>query len=111
MHRGMSAVALLLFLVVLSTPIAQADEGMWPLTMLEKLPWDSLKARGLELSPDQIFSAKGGGVADAVVQIGATGSFVSSDGLVVTNHHVAFGGVQQQSGRAQLSSGWILCSY
>ncbi|MFZ1683079.1 MAG: S46 family peptidase [Candidatus Zixiibacteriota bacterium] len=97
MHRGISAVALLLFALVVITPIVQADEGMWPLSMLDKLPWDSLKARGLELSPDQIFSAKGGGVADAVVQIGATGSFVSSDGLVVTNHHVAFGGVQQQS--------------
>ncbi|MEW6051065.1 MAG: S46 family peptidase [Candidatus Zixiibacteriota bacterium] len=74
-----------------------ADEGMWPLYDLHKLPWDSLRARGLELTQEQIFDGKGGGVAAAVVDAGSTGSFVSSDGLIITNHHVAFGAIQRHS--------------
>ncbi|TFH65385.1 MAG: S46 family peptidase, partial [Candidatus Zixiibacteriota bacterium] len=76
---------------------AAADEGMWPLYSLDKLPFDSLRAQGLMLKPEEIYNPKGGGIADAVVQVGATGSFVSPDGLILTNHHVAFGAIQQQS--------------
>lgn len=97
MSRGRIASLFILLLALFAAQVALADEGMWPLYMMDKLPWDSLKARGMELAPDQIFSSKGEGLASAVVQIGATGSFVSPEGLVVTNHHVAFGGVQQQS--------------
>lgn len=76
---------------------AFADEGMWPLYDLEKLPWGYLKARGLELEKEQIYNPDGGGVADAVIRLGATASFVSSDGLILTNHHVAYGAIQRQS--------------
>jgi hypothetical protein len=76
---------------------AFADEGMWPLYMLQKLPWDTLSARGLQLKPEEIYNSDGTGLANAVVQLGATGSFVSPDGLLLTNHHVAFGAIQEQS--------------
>jgi len=75
-----------------------ADEGMWLLDSLDKLPIDSLKASGLKLNLEEIYNPQGGGVADAVVKVGgATGSFVSSEGLIITNHHVAFTAVQRQS--------------
>jgi len=74
-----------------------ADEGMWLLDSIDKLPIDSLKARGLKLNPEEIYNPEGGGIADAVVQLGATASFVSPEGLIITNHHVAFGAVQRQS--------------
>ncbi len=74
-----------------------ADEGMWLLDSIDKLPIDSLKARGLKLSPVEIYNPEGGGISDAVVQIGATSSFVSPEGLIITNHHVAFGAIQRQS--------------
>ncbi len=76
---------------------ALADEGMWPLYSLDQLPLDTLKAYGLKLQPKDIYNPAGGGLADAVVQLGATGSFVSPDGLMLTNHHVAFRAVQEQS--------------
>ena len=82
--------------VVISTT-AFADEGMWPLYMLQKLPWDTLFARGLQLKPEEIYNSDGTGLANAVVQLGATGSFVSPNGLLLTNHHVAFGAIQEQS--------------
>ncbi|MBK7142594.1 MAG: S46 family peptidase [bacterium] len=84
-------------LISLITATALADEGMWPLYSLDQLPLDTLKAYGLKLQPTDIYNPAGGGLADAVVQLGATGSFVSPDGLMLTNHHVAFGAVQEQS--------------
>ena len=90
--------ATLLIICILSmAAYVQADEGMWPLYDLGKIRWDDLKARGLELKPDQIYDPAGGGVADAVVRLGATASFVSPKGLIITNHHVAYGAVQRQS--------------
>jgi len=76
---------------------SSADEGMWLLESIDKLPIESLKAKGLKLDPEEIYNPKGGGIADAVVQLGATASFVSPQGLIITNHHVAFSAVQKQS--------------
>jgi hypothetical protein len=86
-----------IFCLVLSSTIS-ADEGMWPLYSVEQLPMDYLRTRGLRLQPQQIFNTSGSGLADAVVQVGgATGSFVSRESLILTNHHVAFDAVQEQS--------------
>ena len=74
-----------------------ADEGMWLLDQIGKLPIDSLKAKGLKLNPEEIYNPKGGGLSDAIVQLGASASFVSPEGLIITNHHVAFGAIQRQS--------------
>jgi hypothetical protein len=75
-----------------------ADEGMWLLTDLDNLPFDSLHSAGLRLSPADIFSPEKGGLARAVITFGGgTGSFVSSDGLILTNHHVAYTAIQRQS--------------
>lgn len=77
---------------------SQAEEGMWLLDRIDQLPIDSLKARGLELNAEEIYDQKGGGIADAVIKVsGASGSFVSPQGLIITNHHVAFSAVQKQS--------------
>ena len=53
---------------------------------------------GLQLSPKQIYDANGGGLARAIVSLGGgTGSFVSPNALILTNHHVAFGALQRTS--------------
>jgi len=85
------AVALLLSIWLSIT--AWADEGMWLLDQLETLNWKSLKKRGLHLDPSDVRRLK-----DAVVIIdGGTGAFVSAKGLVLTNHHVAYGALQRVS--------------
>ncbi len=72
-----------------------ADEGQWPLNMLGKL---DLKKAGLEIDPAEIYSPGRPGLVDAICRVGgATGSFVSDRGLIVTNHHVAFDAVSQVS--------------
>jgi hypothetical protein len=77
---------------------AWVDEGMWLLDSINRLPLAEMKKTGLELTPDQIYSANGPSLKDAVVQLGGgTGSFISSEGLIITNHHVAYGSIQRLS--------------
>lgn len=80
--------------LILFIPAIIADEGMWPMSEIHRL---DLGSKGLEISPDEIFNPKGLSLVDAVVQVGATGSFVSPEGLIITNHHVAYGAVQAAS--------------
>src|SRR4030067_692787 len=70
-----------------------ADEGMYPISEIMKL---NLRSKGLEIDPAEIF-ATDKSLIFAIVSVGATGSFVSAEGLFVTNHHVAFGAVQAAS--------------
>ncbi len=78
-----------------SAPPSRADEGMYPLSEIGKL---NLAARGLKLTAADIFDPGRGGLVDAIVRVGGcTGSFVSPEGLIITNHHCAFGIVQQAS--------------
>ncbi|HOD67591.1 MAG TPA: S46 family peptidase [candidate division Zixibacteria bacterium] len=77
---------------------AAADEGMWPLYELDRLDWDSLQARGLRLSREQMYDTARPDVADACINLGGgSASFVSPKGLIITNHHVAFGAIQRAS--------------
>ncbi|MFQ6084381.1 MAG: S46 family peptidase [Candidatus Aminicenantia bacterium] len=75
----------------------KADEGMFLLDQLDKNLMEKMKKMGLELSAEEIYNPTGSCLAKAVVRMGATGSFVSPKGLIVTNHHVAFGAVQRIS--------------
>lgn len=74
---------------------AFADGGMYPISMLDKAP---LRAAGLKITANDIYNPNGTGLLQAVVQIGGcTGSFVSGKGLILTNHHCAFGSLEPYS--------------
>ena len=73
----------------------QADDGMWMPHQMKDL---DLKGLGLKMDPQDLYKKDGTGLMSAVVSLGGgTGEFVSADGLILTNHHVAFGAIQRVS--------------
>jgi hypothetical protein len=59
--------------------------------VINRLPTNQLKKRGLSIPVSQIYDPTGVSIKDAVVIVGGgTGEFVSPEGLLLTNHHVAF---------------------
>jgi hypothetical protein len=81
--------AVVLLVVAAATP--RADEGFWPYNAVPKAAIK--QAYGVEVTDEwlkhvQLASVRFGG---------ASGSFVSADGLVLTNHHVGRGAIQQLS--------------
>ena len=88
------AVSLALVVFVFATLIpsrALAEEGMFLPDAVASLPLDKLAKRGLKLKATDIYDPNGVSIKDAVVIVGGgTGEFVSPEGLLLTNHHVAF---------------------
>jgi hypothetical protein len=81
--------------LLLAATLTRADEGMYPLSEIAKL---NLAAHGIKVTAADIFDPGKVGIVDAIVRVGGcTGSFVSPEGLIITNHHCAFGIVQQAS--------------
>jgi hypothetical protein len=86
---------LALALLLLATSVS-AEEGMWMPQQIPELA-AKLKALGFKGDP-KAFADLTGQPMGAVVSLGGcTASFVSPDGLIVTNHHCVTGGLQFNS--------------
>ena len=88
-----AAALLLSFLIFVSLlPVSVlGDEGMFLPDTLSQLPLKKLQQRGLKIPITDLFNPNGPSIKDAVVIVdGGTGEFLSPDGLMLTNHHVAF---------------------
>lgn len=76
-----------------SIAVAVPDEGMYTPDQISRLP---LKKKGLKIKPIDIYNPNGVAIADAIMRVNiasggfGTGEFVSSNGLILTNHHVGF---------------------
>lgn len=91
LSRFVSIVLVVLMLSSVAPLRAFAEEGMFLPDAISSLPFDRLSKRGLKLKPTDLYDPNGVSIKDAVVIVGGgTGEFVSPDGLLLTNHHVAF---------------------
>ena len=81
--------------VALSLP-AHADEGMWMPSQLPQLA-KPLRHAGFKGDPKTLADVTAAPLSAVVRAGGGTGAFVSPDGLVLTNHHVAYGVIQYNS--------------
>lgn len=77
-------------------PAAHAVEGMWQPAQLPKIA-GTLKQHGLKLDPSTLTDLTAYPMGAIVSLGGCTASFVSPDGLVVTNHHCGYGALQYNS--------------
>ena len=96
MRPNLLAAAIAVPLSLLAAQIARAGEGMWVPQQLPEIA-GPLKKAGLKLSPQQISDLTGDPMGAVVALGGCTASFVSPNGLVVTNHHCAYGAIQLNS--------------
>ena len=113
MKRIVGVILILGLMLAQTAGPAPADEGMWlPNALGQKAMKGFLARRGLKMSPSELWNPNGASLSDAMLMVGrnvgprpdgngiqgfGSASFVSSKGLVLTNHHVAYDAVNALS--------------
>jgi hypothetical protein len=92
--RILSVTVLSVFISVFSW----ADEGMLIPSLIKAFESD-MKAKGMRLSAEDIYSVNSSSLKDAIFQFGGgcTAETVSNQGLLLTNHHCGYSQIQSHS--------------
>jgi len=77
----------------------KADEGMWLLSLISQLNYQDMQSKGLQLTPEQLYSVNNSSLKDAIVSMGGfcTGEIISDQGLMLTNHHCGYDAIRTHS--------------
>jgi len=95
MFQRIIFMAILMLGVGFNAGQVQGEVGMYPMSELENL---DLEAAGLEIDAASIYNPEDISLVDGICKIGGcTGSFVSEQGLMLTNHHCAFRAIRDAS--------------
>lgn len=91
--------ALIITILTLLLKTTFADEGMWLPLLVGKNNYEEMQKMGCKLTPEQIYNINQNCLKDAIVSFGngCTGEIISSEGLVLTNHHCGYGAIQSHS--------------
>ena len=87
---------IVMFLITFAPAFAFADEGMWMPQQAPQIAAE-LQKTGLKIDPNRLADLTGDPMGAVISLGGCTASFVSSQGLVVTNHHCAYGSIAYNS--------------
>jgi len=81
----------LLFVTVIMMLGSRADEGMWIPSLIGK-NYEEMQRLGLRLTKADLYSINHASLKDAIVQFagGCTAEMISSNGLLLTNHHCGY---------------------
>ena len=94
----MRLISILLFSLISFFNVVLADEGMLIPLVIKAFESD-MQARGMKLSAEDIYSINQASLKDAIFQFGGgcTAELVSSQGLLLTNHHCGYSQIQSHS--------------
>ena len=93
------AIFLIIFQAFIVTSI-HAAEGMWMPWYLPQTQIEKMYDMGLDISVEEIFGGQESSLSRAIVALdegSCTGSFISNNGLLLTNHHCAYSDIQKHS--------------
>ncbi|MDC0204686.1 S46 family peptidase [Flavobacteriales bacterium] len=96
----MNKIILSIILTFLFSITTIADEGMWLPQLLQTMNEEDMVARGLKLTAEDLYSINNSSLKDAIVALNGgscTAEMISSEGLMLTNHHCAYGQIQNHS--------------
>lgn len=97
----MKRVTLSAFLCILALiPIRLlASEGMWLPILINGYVEGEMKSMGMRISAEDIYSINNGSLKDAIFIFGGgcTSEIISSQGLLLTNHHCGYSQIQSHS--------------
>ena len=91
------SIAIVALTAILLAPTSQAQEGMWLMHTLEEINEESMQNSGFRLDADDIYDINNASLKDAIIRLNGgscTAEVISSQGLVLTNHHCAYGAIQ-----------------
>ena len=79
--------------------VAIADEGMWLPQLLKAMNEEDMQAHGLQLTAEDLYSVNNSSLKDAIVSLGGfcTAEMISSEGLMLTNHHCGYDAIAENS--------------
>ncbi|MCC5921439.1 MAG: S46 family peptidase [Cyclobacteriaceae bacterium] len=89
---------ILISVLLIQLPL-QANEGMWLPILLKDMNEKEMQAMGMRISAEDIYSVNNSSMKDAIVSLGGfcTAEIISKKGLLLTNHHCAYGQIQSHS--------------
>ena len=96
MTKKIFSVVLLFSLSIMSV---KADEGMWLPQLLQSMNEEDMQECGLQLTAQDLYDVNNSSLKDAIVSLGGfcTGEMISSEGLLLTNHHCGYSQIQEHS--------------
>jgi Peptidase S46 len=92
-------VLLLMAGFILNSSVVYSVEGMWLPFLIKRLNEADMRAKGLQLTAEELYNVNNSSLKDAIVSLGGfcTAEVVSPEGLILTNHHCGFEAIQSQS--------------